>query len=120
MPNVSQPAGEPLIPGGRCGSVIIRVVNGRSVYGLAKKFVRVFCDCVRVHDFVVVTWLPPPVYPDRDPLTVHIHLAVDVNTMTNQTVSSLDDIQPSRVIVGINTISGCFTMMWIDGTDNII
>ena len=44
-----------LSPGGRCDSVIIRVVNGRSVYGLAKKFVRVVCGCVRVHDFVVVT-----------------------------------------------------------------
>ena len=64
-------AGERLIPGDRCGSVIIRVVNGISVYDLAKKFVRVVCDCVQIHDFVVVTWLPLPVYTDRDPLTVH-------------------------------------------------
>ena len=114
-------AGERLTPGGRCGSVIIRVVNGRSVYGLAKKFVRVICGCVRIHDFVIVTWLPPPVYPDRDPLTVHVHLGdgVDVNTMTNQTVSSLNDIQPSRVIVGFLDDS-CLNMMRIDGTDNVI
>ena len=113
-------AGERLTPGGRCGSVMIRVVNGRSVYGLAKKFVRVICDCVHIHDFVIVTWLPPPVYPDGDPLTVHIHLGdgVDVNAMTNQTVSSLNDIQPSRVIVGFLDDS-CLNVMRIDGTDNV-
>ena len=114
-------AGERVIPGGRCGSVIIRVVNGKSIYGLAKKFVRVICDCYRIHDFVVVTWLPPPVYPDKDPLTVHIHLGggVDINTMTNQTISTLNDIQPSRVIVGFLSDS-CLQMMRIDGYDNVV
>ena len=114
-------AGEPLIPGVRCGSVVIRVVHGRSLYGLVKKFVRVICECHRSHDFVVVTWLPPPVYPDGDPLTVHIHLrdGVNVNTMTNETVSSLDDIQPSRVIVDMNR-SGLLSMMRIEGTDNVV
>ena len=95
-------AGESLIPGKRCGSVIIRNMGGGTVYGLAKQFVRVVCDCFRVHNFVVVTWLPRPVYPDRDPLTVNIHVGgVNFNRMTNRTVSSLRDIQPSRVIVGI-------------------
>ena len=114
-------AGERVLPGSRSGSVIIRVVNGKSIYGLAKKFVRVICDCFRIHDFVVVTWLPPPVYPDKDPLTVHIHLTggVNVNRMTNLTVSSLNDIQPSRVIVGFLGDS-CLNMMRIDGTDNVI
>ena len=112
-------AGEPLIPGRRCGSVIISTMGGRSVYGLAKQFVRVVCDCARVNDFVVVTWLPRPVYPDRDPLTVNIHLVggVNVNEMTNRTVSSLNDIQPSRVIVGINVVNDSLTMMRLDGTD---
>lgn len=113
-------SGEPLIPGKRCGSVIIRVTGGRSEYGLARMFVRVVCDCVREHDFVVVTWLPRPVYPDRDPLTVQIHLdGINVNTMNNQTVSSLNDIQPSRVIVSIDTINDCLIMMRIDGIDII-
>ena len=62
--------GEPLIPGQRCGSVIIRVVGGRTFYGLVKRFVRVICDCVRVRDFVVVTWFPRPVYPDGTKPTV--------------------------------------------------
>ena len=109
-----------MIPGKRCGSVIIRVTGGRSEYGLARMFVRVVCDCVREHDFVVVTWLPRPVYPDRDPLTVQIHLdGINVNTMNNQTVSSLNDIQPSRVIVSIDTINDCLIMMRIDGIDII-
>ena len=114
-------AGEPLIAGKRCGSVIIRNMRGRSVYGLAKRFVRIVCGCLRVHNFVVVTWLPRPVYPDGDPLTVNIHLdtGVDVNRMDNFTVSSLNDIQPSRVIVSIDVTNNSLTMMRIDGTDII-
>ena len=98
---------------------IVVHLDGRTVCGLAKQFVRVVCDCARVNDFVVVTWLPRPVYPDRDPLTVNIHLVggVNVNEMTNRTVSSLNDIQPSRVIVGINVVNDSLTMMRLDGTD---
>ena len=100
--------------------MIVRVTDGRSVYGLVKKFIRVVCDCVRARDFVVVTWLPRPVYPDRDPLTVRIDLGgVNVNRMNNQTVSSLNDIQPSRVIVGVDTVNNCLNMMRIDGYDLI-
>ena len=110
--------GESLISGRRCGSVIVRVMGTRSVYGLAKKFIRILCDCVRVHDFVVVTWLPRPVYPDRDPLTVRIDLGgVNVNRMNNKTVSSLNDIQPSRVIVDIDSVNDCLYPMRIEGTD---
>lgn len=113
-------AGEPLIPGKRCGSVIIQLIDGRSVYGLVKKFLRIVCDCVRVRDFVIVTWLPRPVYPDRDPLTVRINLGgLNVNTMNNQTVSSLNDIQPSRVIVDFDTDNDCLYPMRIEGTDTI-
>ena len=52
---------------------------------------------------------------------VHVHLGggVDVNSMNNQTISSLNDIQPSRVIVGFLGDS-CLYMMRIDGTDNVI
>ena len=41
------------------------------------------------------------------------------NTMTNQTVSSLNDIQPSRVVVGFWGDS-CLNMMRIEGTDNVV
>ena len=110
--------GESLIPGKRCGSVVIRVVGGRTVYGLVKKFVRIVCGCVRVRDFVVVTWFPIPVYPDGDPLTVHVYLnGADVNNLNNHTVSSLYDIQPCRVIVWIDRVNDCLSMMRIEGTD---
>lgn len=115
-------ADEPLIPGQRCGSVIVRVMaDGRSVYGLAKRFIRVVCKCVRIYDLVVVTWLPRPTYPDGDPLTVKIDLGgIDVNNMNNYRVSSLNDIQPSRVIIRIDTDYDCLYPMRIEGLDNVI
>ena len=110
--------GESLIPGKRCGSVIVRVVGGSTFYGLVKRFVRVICDCVRVRDFVVVTWFPKPVYPDGDPVTVHIYLnGSDVNNLNNETVVSLFDIQPCRVVVLIDRIKDYLSMMRIEGTD---
>ena len=114
-------SGEQLIPGRRCGSVIVRLIGGRSVYGLAKQFVRVVCRCVNVRDFVVVTWLPLPIYPDGDPLTVHINLGgVNVNGMNNQTVSSIYDIQPSRVIVWIDRENDRLSVMRMEGTDVVV
>ena len=109
---------ECLVPGKRCGSVIIKLIRGRSVYGLVKQFVRVICDCPRVHDFAVVTWLPRPIYPDGDPLTVRIDLnGRDVNTMNNLDVCSLNDIQPCRTIVLIDRTKDCLYMMRMEGLD---
>ena len=59
-------------------------------------------------------------YPDKDPLTVRIDLGgLNVNTMNNHTVSSLNDIQPSRVIVGLDPIKDCLYPMRIEGYDLI-
>ena len=89
-----------------------------TVYGLVKQFVRVICDCPRVHDFAVVTWLPRPIYPDGDPLTVRIDLnGRDVNTMNNLDVCSLNDIQPCRTIVLIDRTKDCLYMMRMEGLD---
>ena len=63
-------AGEKLIAGRRCGSVVTSAKSGRSMYGLVKQFVRVMCACLRFYDFAVVTWFPRPTYPDGVPLTV--------------------------------------------------
>ena len=112
--------GEKLIPGRRCGSVIVSKIGGRSMYGLVKKFVQVICNCVgvRMINFALVTLLPRPVYPDNDPLTVRINLnGNDMNTMDNQVVLSLNDIQPSRVIVDIDSSNDCLYMMRVDGYD---
>ena len=65
-------AGEGLRRGRRSGSVITAVVGGRSMYGLVKKFIRVCCIHLHYRDFAILSWLPPPTYPDNDPLTVKI------------------------------------------------
>ena len=51
-------AGESLISGRRCGSVVTMVKRSRSVYGLVNRFIRVLCGCVRVYDFVIVVSSP--------------------------------------------------------------
>ena len=113
-------AGEPLISGRRCGSVVTAVKRRRSVYGLVKRFIRVVCGCVRVHDFAIVSWFPNPVYPDGDPLTVRIPMeGVDVNDIDVIDVVSLNDIQPSRVLVEIDSENDSMYMMRKDGVDVI-
>ena len=78
------------------------VRGGSSVYGLVKKFLRVLCDCPTVVDLLVVTWFPPPEYPDDDVLTVKIVLGgADVNRIRRVDITPLFDIQPSRVAVDI-------------------
>ena len=114
-------AGESLISGRRCGSVVTMVKRGRSVYGLVKRFIRVLCGCVRVYDFAIVSWFPLPVYPDGDPLTVRIALegVDDVNDIGDVDVVSLNDIQPSRVLVEIDSENDSMYMMRKDGVDVI-
>ena len=80
-------ADEKLIRGCRCGSVVTSAVSGRSMYGLVKQFIRVVCQCLRFHEFAVVTWFPRPTHPDGDPLTVRIDLGagtiVNVNNIND-------------------------------------
>ena len=113
-------AGERLAVGARCGSVVTMVRDGRSVYGLVKKFYRVVCSCNRFVDLAVVTWFPFPDYPDDDPLTVKIVLhMLDVNDIVEIEVVPLYDIQPSRVGVEIDTLHGCMYMLRIDDIDTM-
>ena len=112
-------AGERLISGKRCGSIVCAVFRGKSVYGRVVNFVRVMCDCVKVFDFALVTWFPPPRYPDGDPLTVRIDLdGIDVNNIPRVRVVSLNDIQPSRIMVEIE--KDCMYMMRKDGVDTVV
>ena len=90
------------------------------MYGIVKKFCRVICSCPKVYDFVLVTWLPRPVYPDTDPLTVRINVrGLDVNNIPNIRVISINDIQPSRVLVDIDQQNICMYMMRMEGLDTI-
>ena len=81
----------------------------------------ILCPCDKIREFGVVTWLPPPVYPDDDPLTVQINMnGRDFNNMNNETICSLNDIQPSRIIVDIDRENDCLYMMRIEGYDILI
>jgi hypothetical protein len=95
--------------------------GGQSVYGLVKKFLRVLCGCPRCHDLVVVTWFPKPVYPDGDPLTVKVSVGVgvDVNSLHDERVVFLNDIQPVRVAVSLDRVRGCMIMMRMEGVDTV-
>ena len=112
-------AGEKLIAGRRCGSVVTSAISGRSMYGLVKQFLRVVCACLRFHDFAVVTWFPRPTYPDGDPLTVRVDVRgiVDVNNLSAVDVIGLGDIQPSRVAVELDPRHNCMMMLRLEGTD---
>ena len=113
-------AGERLRVGVRCGSVVTMIRGGRSVYGLVKKFYRVTCRCHLSVDFAVVSWFPPPVYPDGDPLTVKIVLGgMDINNIVGVNVVPLFDIHPSRIAVEIDGDNDCMYMLRIDGTDTM-
>ena len=112
---------ESLVRGKRCGSVVTMVSEGRSVYGLVKKFIRVLCRCMRCCDFGLITWFPLPVYPDGDPLTVRINLGgLDVNNLDRVRVISLNVIQPARVSVWLDPIHSCMYMMRFEGVDTIV
>ena len=115
-------AGEELIRGRRCGSVVTSSIAGWSRYGLVKQFLRVVCRCLHFHDFAVVTWFPRPTYPDGDPLTVRVDLdgvVPDVNNMNDVDVVSLYDIEPSRVSVGHDRVHNCMFMMRMEGLDKM-
>jgi len=113
-------AGERLRRGRRCSSVITAVVGGRSMYGVVKKFIRVCCVHLCYRDFAILSWLPAPVYPDGDPLTVKIStLGIDINNLRRVSVLPLSSIQPSRVLVDIDRKHHCLFVMRVEGLDTL-
>ena len=114
-------AGEKLISGSRCGSVVTSTISGRSMYGLVKQFLRVVCGCLRFHDFALLTWFPRPTYPDSDPLTVRVglHDIADVNNVIAVDVIGLCDIEPSRVAVDLDPRHNCMFMLRLEGVDTM-
>ena len=112
-------AGDRLGVGERCGSVVTTVIRGRSLYGLVRKFYRVFCQCNRCVDVAVVSWFPSPTYPDNDPLTVRIDFngLNDINNVRGNDIIPLYDIQPSRIAVELER--DCMYMLRLEGLDTI-
>ena len=71
-------------------------------------------------DMRYVIWFPKPCYPDGDTLTVRIVLrGLDINNIPDKHIVSLNDIQPSRILVEIDTDNDYMNMMRIEGTDTI-
>ncbi len=90
------------------------------MYGLVKKFIRVCCIHLHYRDFAILSWLPPPTYPDNDPLTVKIStLGIDVNNLHHVSVLPLNSIQPSRVLVEIDRRHDCLFVMRMEGLDTL-
>lgn len=114
-------AGEKLIRGRRCGSVVTSNISGHSKYGLVKQFLRVVCGCLAFYDFAVLTWFPRPSYPDSGPLTVRVGLdgIPDVNNVVAVDVIGLYDIEPARVAVDLDPQHNCMFMLRLEGTDTI-
>lgn len=113
-------SGEKIRVGGRCGSVVTMTRGGRSVYGLIKSFYRVRCGCYSVVDFVSMTFLPLPTYPDSDPLTCKIDLTgVDVNNLPQVNLIPLYDIHPSRIAFELDVLGNSMYILRIDGYDII-
>ena len=114
-------AGERLVVGVRCGSVVTRVTGGRSVYGLLRNLYRVLCQCNRYIDLGVFSWFPFPTYPDKDPLTVRIDLngLNDINNIGGEDVVPLYDIQPSRIGVELDYLHDCMYMLRMEGIDKM-
>ena len=111
-------AGERLRVGVRCGAVVTMLRGGRSVYGLVKKFYRVRCRCFVSEDFAIVSFFPPPIYPDGDPLTIKIRIeGIDINNIPRASIIPLYDIHPSRIAVEIDRNS--MYMLRIDGIDTM-
>ena len=91
------------------------------MYGIVKKFIRVCCVHLHYRDFAVLSWLPPPVYPDNDPLTVKIcTVGLDVNNLRRVSVLPLNSIQPSRVLVYIDRLNNCIFVMRVEGLDTLL
>ena len=99
----------------RCGSVFTAKVEGRALYGIIKRFVRVVCRHFgTVTQLAVVEWFPEPQYPDGDPLLVLIDTTRPVAEAPE--VLYLDEIDPARVLYEIDGSS--MYMMRVEGLDH--
>ena len=63
----------------------------------------------------MVTWFAQPVYPDNDPLTVHINLRGD--PFPAPTLLCLDEIDPARICYFIDRDREIMSVMRIEGVD---
>ena len=63
----------------------------------------------------MVSWFARPVYPDGDPLTVHINLRGD--PVKAPTLIYLDEIDPARICYYLDSDGERMCVMRIEGLD---
>ena len=99
-----------------CGSVITSVIDGQSRYGLVTHFFTHFC----IHNvgmYARVRWMNKTDYPfEGTPLVVRIK---DDAPQLPQSIISIFDIDPSRIIVERSDTENCYYMCRIEGYDTI-
>ena len=62
----------------RCGSLFTAKIDGTSMYGIIKRFLRIRCRYMfRYTEVAYVQWFPAPEYPNNDPLLVRIDMDAD-------------------------------------------
>ena len=100
-----------------CGSVVTTVVDGQSFYARVQAFVQVDED--PCPGYAIVNWFSKPEYPFRIPLVVKVR--DDGSDIQNDfgTVISINNIDPSRVMIGTDTEDGVYYMMRDSGYDSI-
>lgn len=111
-------AGQDIVPGKRCGSVVTAVIDGQSRYARVLRFFSCACDSNKGM-YAFVEWMCVPDYPmDGTPIVVRLRDAAAACTAPQ--VLSIFDIDPSRVIVERADSENCHYVCRIEGLDTII
>ena len=79
----------------RCGSIITCVINGRSIYGIVRKFLLVDGD--PCPGYASVVWFGPPEYPCGNPLKVRVSRDRGVLDREIGSIVRITQIDPSPV-----------------------
>ena len=100
----------------RCGSVITCVIDGRSVYGYVRTFLRLEND--QTPGYAVVHWFGAPQYPFENPLVVRV--ARDGSDLDEEIgcIVPITTIDPSCVVIEPDGQDHLF-MMRLSGYDTI-
>lgn len=117
--NVHFRAGEWGRAGGRCGSVITCVIDGRSLYARVIRFLQLDDDDDDCPGYASVEWFSEPTYLfDDNPLGVWV--LEDGSAVKEQlgSVLRITQIDPSPIIVECEDDTGRFYMMRDTGYDN--
>ena len=98
----------------RCGSVFTAKIEGRSLYGRIKRFVRITCRRSGVlSELALVQWFAAPEYPDGDKLLVRID--THKPPVPVPSFLQLDEIDPDRIMYEMDPLF--MYMMRVQGLD---